>query len=77
MGAAGIGEVEFVSKQSEVSPSSTGSALQPGGPQPVGQPGKAGFLLPPPDTKSSVRKETDVNDWQQNIKEKNLQKPSR
>lgn len=46
MGAAGVGEVEFVSKQSEVSPSSTGSAVQPGGPQPVGQPGKACFLFP-------------------------------
>lgn len=40
MGAAGVGEAEFVSQQSEGSSSSAGSSLQPGGPQPVGQSGK-------------------------------------
>lgn len=39
MGVGGVGEGEPVSQQSEDSPSSAGSALQPGGPQPVGQPG--------------------------------------
>ena len=40
MGTARVGEAEFVPQQSEGSSSSAGSALQPGGPQPVGQPGK-------------------------------------
>lgn len=53
MGAVGVGEAEFVSEQSEDSSSSAGSALQPGGPQPVGQPGKhpsavTSFSFPPP-----------------------------
>lgn len=40
MGAVGVGEAEFVSQQSDGSSSPTGSALQPGCAQPVGQPGK-------------------------------------
>lgn len=55
MGAVGVGEAEFVSQQSEGSSISTGSALQPGGPQPVGQPGKASI-------RHSVRQETDPNE---------------
>lgn len=63
MGAVGVGEAEFVSQQSEGSSSSAGHAVQPGGPQPVGQPGKhllPYFLSAMADTQESIKKATHI-----------------